>query len=90
VDPDIYSFTVVMGVLGSFIATMVALFVGARFVLQRSRPRLLTPVDDERFARLEQAIDTMAIEVERMTEAQRFTAKLLSERAGAGSPGDQR
>ncbi len=89
-DHDVYSFAVVMGVLGTFIAAMVGLFVASRFVLQRSKPRPMMPVDDERFARLEQAVDTMAIEIERMTEAQRFTAKLLNDRASAILPGDQR
>ena len=39
---------------------------------------------EERLYRLEQAIDTVAVEVERGTEAQRFTAKLLAERFDAG------
>lgn len=34
----------------------------------------------ERLTRIEQAIDAMAIEVERISEGQRFTTKLLSER----------
>jgi len=33
----------------------------------------------ERLARMEQAIDAMAVETERISEAQRFTTKLLSE-----------
>ena len=32
-----------------------------------------------RLARLEQAVDAIALEIERMSEAQRFTAKLLSD-----------
>ena len=36
-----------------------------------------------RLERMEQAIDSIAIEVERISEGQRFTTKLLSER---GSP----
>jgi hypothetical protein len=35
---------------------------------------------EARLYRLEQAIDTVAVEVERGAEAQRFTAKLLAER----------
>jgi hypothetical protein len=35
---------------------------------------------EERLYRLEQAIDVVALEVERGTEAQRFTARLLTER----------
>ncbi len=32
---------------------------------------------------MEQAIDSIAVEVERISEGQRFTTKLLSERQGA-------
>jgi hypothetical protein len=42
---------------------------------------------EERLYRLEQAIDTVAVEVERGTEAQRFTAKLLAERLDPPSAG---
>ncbi len=41
---------------------------------------------------IEQAVDAIAIEVERISEGQRFTTKLLAERAGASSgpgAGDQ-
>jgi hypothetical protein len=34
---------------------------------------------DARLARLEQAVDAIALEMERMSEAQRFTAKLLND-----------
>jgi hypothetical protein len=40
---------------------------------------------DDRLGRMEQAIDAMAIEVERISEGQRFTAKLLAERAPEAS-----
>jgi len=40
-----------------------------------------TPLVDARLARLEQAVDAIALEIERMSESQRFTAKLLSEQA---------
>ena len=36
---------------------------------------------DDRLSRIEQAIDAMAVEVERISEGQRFTTKLLSERS---------
>jgi hypothetical protein len=84
-DPDVYSFAVVVAVIAGFIGSMVALFIGARIALQRTKPREIAPVDDARFERLEQAVDSIAIEIERMSEAQRFTAKLLSER-GAVAP----
>ncbi|MBC7789393.1 MAG: hypothetical protein H7Z74_05585 [Anaerolineae bacterium] len=44
----------------------------------RSLPNVAS---DERLARIEQAVDAIAIEVERISEGQRFTTKLLSERA---------
>ena len=88
--PDVYSFAVVMGVITTFIASMVAIYMGARWVSHSMKPRPQLPIDDERFARLEQAVDAMAIEIERMTEAQRFTAKLLSERPPAVLPGQVR
>ncbi len=36
---------------------------------------------DQRLERIEQAVDSIAIEVERISEGQRFTTKLLSDRA---------
>lgn len=49
----------------------------------------LTP--DARFDRIEQAIDAIAIEVERVAESQRYAAKLLNDRSAAEqSPGDRR
>lgn len=89
-DPDVFSFAVVMGVITTFIGSMVAIFMGARWVSHRMKPQPQLPIDDERFARLEQAVDAMSIEIERMSEAQRFTAKLLSERAPAVLPGQER
>jgi len=48
------------------------------------------PEVSARLARMEQAIDSIAVEVERISEGQRFTTKLLSERAGASSQSPQR
>src|ERR1043166_1957071 len=39
-----------------------------------------------RLERMEQSIDAIAVEVERIAEGQRFTTKLLSERASAPLP----
>lgn len=35
-------------------------------------------------ARIEQIVETTAVEVERVSEAQRFTAKVLAERSAPG------
>ena len=39
-----------------------------------------------RLERIEQAVDAVALEVERISEGQRFTTKLLSDRAGDAAP----
>ena len=39
----------------------------------------------QRLARIEQAVDATAVEVERISEAQRFTTKLLVEKGHAGA-----
>lgn len=63
----------------------------ARRILRRPMPP--TPIlteSVERLARLENAIDSIALEVERISEGQRFVTKLLSEHkmlgAGAAQP----
>jgi hypothetical protein len=47
-------------------------------------------VDDDRMARLEQAVEAIALEVERISEGQRFTTRLLTERAAADQVRDIR
>jgi C4-dicarboxylate-specific signal transduction histidine kinase len=42
-------------------------------------PAQLSPQVDQRLERLEQGVDAIAIEIERITEGQRFVTKLLSE-----------
>ena len=73
------SFIVGMGCLTGIIVT---------FLKRRSRAAIGGDVgarlDDiaNRLNRLDGAIDTIAVEVERISEAQRFTAKVLAERSG--------
>ena len=47
------------------------------------QPRVPGEVE-QRLARMEHALEAIAIEVERISEGQRFTTKLLSEGAGRG------
>ena len=49
--------------------------------LGESRTSRDVVVDNERMTRLEQAVESIALEVERISEGQRFTTKLLAERA---------
>lgn len=43
-------------------------------------------VSDDRMARLEMAVESIALEVERISEGQRYTTKLLSEAAQRSAP----
>src|SRR5215212_4581831 len=54
--------------------------------LDRDQRVSLPPEITGRLERMEQAIDSIAVEVERISEGQRFTTKLLSERNNA-APG---
>jgi hypothetical protein len=55
-------------------------------------PELLNRMNDiaDRLDRLDNAVDTISVEVERISENQRFTTKLLSERAPSVVPEKQR
>lgn len=85
-DPDIERMAQILVMIGAFSAFVVTLSIVARFGFRMTRTRTLPApegdarIDESRFARLEDAVDSIAIEVERIAEAQRFTAKLMSER----------
>lgn len=53
--------------------------LGKRWEREAKTPRIPQDVSD-RLGRMEQAIDAMAVEIERISEGQRFTTKLLAER----------
>ncbi|MDF1502797.1 hypothetical protein [Roseisolibacter sp. H3M3-2] len=53
--------------------------------LEGAQPRVPREVTD-RLQRMEQAIDAIAVEVERIAEGQRFTTRLLSERGAVALP----
>ena len=61
-----------------------AMLISIAYMYFRSKARppqstQLPAATDDRLARIERAVDSIAIEVERISEAQRFTARLLSE-----------
>ena len=58
-----------------------------RRIDQRPPDTGLPPELTHRLERMEQALDSIAIEVERISEAQRFTTKLLAERNNQAVPG---
>jgi hypothetical protein len=55
-----------------------------RRLLAEHRP---AAASTDRLERLEQAVEALALEVERVSEEQRFMTRLLAERAGPDHPG---
>ena len=88
-DPDVQSFAQVMAILVPSIVVLIATgVISYRIVIRggaKQTPQLAR-VDDERFSRLEQAVEAVAIEVERISEGQRFVTRILSERAAPVEP----
>jgi hypothetical protein len=58
----------------------------ARKVSNQSVPPAIPPEVQQRLEHMEQAIDSIAVEVERISEGQRFTTKLLAERTHETPP----
>jgi hypothetical protein len=81
-DPDL---VMILGT-GVLLAMILPLSVAWARRVWRRTPQPIAPRGDEpspRFDRLEQAVDAIAIEVERISENQRFLTKLLAERQAA-------
>ncbi|MDQ6827862.1 MAG: hypothetical protein M3081_03250 [Gemmatimonadota bacterium] len=79
-----------IGVVAIVCATMISIVVPGLRILARRSPRDSEPARipaevSERLQRIEQAVDSIAVEVERISEGQRFTTKLLADRAGENS-----
>ena len=83
VDPDVISFAVVMTVIVSSVAVLAAVYIGTKWAIAAAKRHEhgTAKLGDSRLEQLQQSVDSIAIEVERITEAQRFTAKLMAERA---------
>lgn len=56
--------------------------LGKRWERGAQQPAAIPAETAMRLQRIEQAVDSIAIEVERISEGQRFTAKLLADRVG--------
>lgn len=75
-------FAQVMTVIVLSTASFVGIALGARILWRRTstvKGRPSAGYDDDRQQRLETAVDAIAIEVERISEAQRFMVGLLSD-----------
>jgi len=76
--------------VGPMIITAILTIAVTTLLIVRMVTRAKTPLASgelkeiaTRLERMEQAIDAMAVETERISEAQRFTTKLLSDKSAA-------
>ena len=86
--------TMVIAATGIIVNGLVIAVLGHAW-LSRRQPRT-PPVPDDRLeniemrlVQLQQAVDDVAIELERLAEGQRFAAKLLAERGGGGGSAER-
>jgi hypothetical protein len=83
--------TMVITVAAIIVNGLVIAILGRAWLARRQPP---PPIPHEqleniemRLVQLQQAVDDVAIEMERVAEGQRFAAKLLTERSPASPPG---
>jgi hypothetical protein len=86
--------TMVIAVTGIIVNGLVILALGRAWLTRRQVP---PPVPYEqleniemRLVQLQQAVDDVAIEMERLAEGQRFATKMLAERSGSDDTPEQR
>lgn len=65
------------------IRTIARAFIARKVDDARVEDGSTTSLTDARLARIEQSVDAIALEVERISEGQRFTTRLLSENSRA-------
>ena len=77
----------IVGILGSLTIMGAVFYPIARALAKRieGKPNVaqIAPAADARLDRIEHAVEAIAVEVERISEGQRFTTKLLAERSAA-------
>ena len=80
-DPDVANFGVVAAIIVGMVGSLAAITTWmVRNINKKPASRELPNVQliEQRFDQLQQAVDAIAVEVDRIAEAQRFSAKLLS------------
>lgn len=78
----------IIAILSVFLGSPLAIAY-ARSIWRQSttdRPRQLTDETSQRLVAMQQSIDAMAIEIERISEGQRFVTKVLAERQSTALP----
>jgi hypothetical protein len=81
-DPDVTTFLQVAIITVLLAASLSAVVVGlVRGVQSKPKQPKVGDAQNLQLEQLQQSVDAIAVEVERIAEAQRFSAKLLAERA---------
>lgn len=85
-DPDFPFVIAALAIIAGTVISVSRIFVNRRPAEGVGSPELKQI--EERLNRIEQAVDAIAVEAERISEAQRFTTKLLSQapRQPPGTP----
>jgi len=80
--PEVANFAVVAVIIVGLVSALSGVTVWLVKALKPDSTRELpNPLYEERLDQLQNSVDAIAVEVERIAEAQRFSAKLLSERS---------
>ena len=79
------AFGLMTGLVGAWIGAYFGGRRGARRAILNMEPKA-TALADAQFTELRQAVETIALEVERISEGQRFTARVLMERVPPSAP----
>ena len=84
-NPEVVAFAQVSAIIVFLAGSLATIGIVTTRAIQRARGQELPRPQqaDERLEQLQQSVDSIALEVERIAEAQRYTAKLLAERAPA-------
>lgn len=79
-DPEVANFANVAEIIVALSSGLALVTVGCAYAVIRLKRMASSPplLDDPRLRQIQESIDAVAIEVERIAEAQRFSAKLLS------------
>ena len=82
-------YSMVVALTGQLCGTLLLISVIVAWTIRRRSPAVASNDGvqriESRLSEMQQSLDAVAIEVERISEAQRFATKLLSER-GVGAP----
>jgi hypothetical protein len=80
-DSEVLAFAQVAVIIVLLAGTLSAITVGlVRGLAPRRKPQNISDSQNLQLEQLQNSVDAIAVEVERIAEAQRFSAKLLAER----------